>query len=520
MPAMENLGPPIKESGADSSFDLSSAKGGPWAKPELPVFLFLCLVSFLLLLRHSFVLKDLDIGWLLRYGEMIWQTRHLPEADVFSFTQTGKHWFLYQWGFEAYLGGLYKVAGLGGVVWGTAVPIALTYSLLLYFLLTLGLNRIMSIGLCILAAATASHYWFARPGTMNFLFFLIVLILLEKYRQSPHRQLWGLPPIFLFWGNLHIGFVMGLGTLFLYGLWASLWPQDFRGVGHQRDFRILKILFLCLGVLCLNPHGVYLFTYVKQATSSQYLNDNILELLSPNFHYPICALFFLQIILIYWLSVIRYQGRSLFFTLLSITLAMSLYSARHITFFSMTATLVLAQLLIFGWGWKATGRFSRMSQGWGWAAVGIVASLLLVVGINCWWPNFYDFEDRAVPKGVAAFLATYASETSPIRVCCDDDQWSSYLIYRLYPGIRVFMDSRYEFYGEEFIKTATRVQRRALYDLRVLNAWGVNFWVLKKNDLPARPEATPDWALFYEDDQACIYGHLPSQTAAATGKKE
>jgi hypothetical protein len=510
----------MKDLEVNSSFDLSSLKGRPWAKPELPVFLFLCLVFGLLLLRQSFVLRDLDIGWLLRYGEMIWQTRHLPEADVFSFTQTGKHWFLYQWGFEAYQAGLYKIAGLGGVVWGTALLIALTYSLLLYLLLTLGLHRLMSIGLCILAAATTSHYWFARPGTINFLLFLIVLILLERYRQSPHTQLWLLLPIFLLWGNLHIGFVVGLVTLFLYGLWASLWPQEFRGAWHKRDFHILLILLLCLGVLCLNPHGFYLFSYVKQATSSRYLNDNVVELLSPNFHYPVCVLFFLQIILLYWLSIIRYQCRSLFLTLLSITLAMSLYSARHITFFSLTATLVLAQLLLFGWGWRTTSRVFSPSQGWGWAAVGMVASFFLVVGINCWRPDFYDFEDQAVPKGAAAFLETYASATRPIRVCCDDDQWSSYLIYRLYPGMRVFMDSRYEFYGEEFIKDATQLQRRALYDPRVLNAWGVNFWVLKKDGLPVRPEAKPDWALVYEDEQACIYGHLSSLTAAATLKKE
>jgi len=502
----------------DSRFELRSAKGEAWAKPELPVFLFLCLLFGLVLLRQNLVLRDLDIGWLLRYGEMIWETGRLQEADVFSFTQSGKHWFLYQWGFEAYLGGLYKIAGLGGVIWGTALPIALTYALLLYFLLTLGLHKIMSIGLCILAAATTSHYWFSRPGTINFLFFLMVLFLLEKYRQSARWHLWALLPIFVFWGNLHIGFVVGLLTVFLYGLWASLWPQEFREEVPKRDFRILGVLVLCLGALCINPHGVHLFSYVKQATSSSYLNNNIQELLSPNFHYPVCALFFLQIILLYWLSIVRYPCRSLFLTILSITLAMSLYSARHITFFSLTATIVLAQLLIFGWGWRTPRPVFEASQGWVWGAVGVVASFLFVAAINFWWPNYYDFEDKFVPKGAAAFLRGYASQTRPIRVCCDDDQWSSYLIFRLYPGIRVLMDSRYEFYGEAFIKTAVQLQRRAIYDPEVLNGWGVDFWVLKKADLPVRPEAKCNWSLVYEDDQACIYGRLPAQTAAV--KKE
>jgi hypothetical protein len=476
----------------------------------LPVLWFLGLLLALLLLRESTLLSDLDIGWLLRSGELIWQQGRLPETDVFSFTQTGKHWFLYQWGFEIYLWGLHQIGGLGGAIWGGAVLVALTYGLLLYFVLSLGLPRLLSLGLTILAATATSHYWYSRPGTATFLFYLIVLILLENYRRAPGRQLWWLPPLFLLWANVHIGFVMGLMAVSVYGLWSWLSPEDFRGMGATRDLRLLQVLPLCLLALLANPYGLHLLPYVTHSACTPYLNDSILEHQSPNFHSPILLFFLLQINLLLWLPVSRYPARRLFLTLLTITLGLALYSVRHLTFFSLTATLVLAYHLRYCWGYQAPEPMAPPGRGWAWGGVGAALSLLLVAGVNHWQPGHYSFITRNVPTGAAAFLKSQASATRPIKVFCQDDQWTSYLIYELYPGMRVFLDTRYDFYGEAFIKTAVKVRDQARYNPQVLNPWGVDFYLLKKGEFTSRPEAKPDWALAYEDGQALIYRHLPA----------
>lgn len=484
-----------------------------WQVPELPVVLFLGLLFVLTLLPLKQALRDLDVGWLIRYGEILWDTGRLPEADIFSFTQNGRSWTLYQWGFELYAGGLHRLAGLGGVIWGTALIVALTYSLLLYFLLTLGLHRLGCIGLTILALVGGSHYWYARPGTLNFLFYLLVLMLLEGYRRAPRHQLWGLPPLFVLWANLHIGFVVGLMAVGLYGLWACLAPGAFREAAAPRDCRILAMLPLCVLALCGNPHGPYLLAYVKGATSSTFLNDHILELQSPDFHNAALAFFFAQLVLLLWLSIGTFPARSLFLALITLTLGMALYSGRHITFFSLTATVVLAQMLREGWGWRASAPFINPRQGWAWGILGMLLSLPLLLGVQHWRPGHYDFDPKTVPRGAAIFLETQPAPTAPLRVFSQDDQWASYLIYQLYPQVRVFIDSRYEFYGEDFIRKSWDLLGRAMQNPQVLNPWQVDYLIFKKDKLPFRPEARPDWVPVYEDSQALIFRHLPEPEA-------
>jgi hypothetical protein len=398
------------------------------------------------------------------------------------------------------------------VVWGTGLVLALTYSLLLYFLLSLGLPGLFSIGLVILALLAGNHYWFSRPGTVNFFFYLAALCLLENYRRAPRRQLWGLPPLFLLWANLHIGFMVGLLAVFLYGLCAALAPREFRGPSAPRDLRLLMIFPLCLAALCVNPYGLSLFPYARGVTSASFVNDHVIEMQSPDFHKPIFVFFFCQLALLLWLGGSSYPGRSLHLTLLTITLGMALYSGRHITFFSLTATLTLAYLLQVRLKGEIPPPVPGPRQGWAWAVLAVLLSLLWVVGVHHWRPGFYDFTARAIPRGAAGYLEQQFAGR-PLRVFSMDDQWASYLIYHLYPRVQVFIDTRFEFYGDSFTREYLSLRRQARHNLEVLNPWGVDFLVWKIDELAARPEPRPDWTLAYEDHQALVYRHLAREEA-------
>ncbi len=485
---------------------------GAWKAPELPACLFAGLLLALLLLPHSPMLRDLDVGWLIRDGEFIWRHGHLPRGDIYSFTNLGRPWLLYKWGFELYLGVLHEMASLGGVIWGTALVIALTYSLLLYFLLRLGVTRLLSLGLVALAMLTTVFYWYTRPTTPTYLLYAVFLILLEEYRMAPSRKIWFLPLLFLLWTNVHLGFIVALGAVGLYGLAAWLLPGAFRGPGSRRETRLLFVILpLCLGAVLVNPYGINLLVKIWQHSNDKLVTQGLTsEMLSPDFHKAQFAFLFLQIVLLFWVGGRDYPGRPVLLALVTVTLALGLYSVRHIPYFAITATVHLGHAFGERQGERvvlaAPGPFRR---GWGWALAVALASFLWIVGIEHYRPGFYGFEPDRVPQGAADYL-TQQQGARPRHVFAWDDQWGSYFIYRLYPRSLVFMDTRFDLYGDAFTAKFEELRQGVLSHMEILNPWGVDFLVLKKAEIRKPPAAAPGWALVYEDSQALIYRFNPN----------
>lgn len=492
---------------------------GFWKAPELPALLFLGLLLALLAFPHSPTLRDLDVGWLIQDGEYILNTHSLPAGDIYSFTNYGRPWILYKWGFELYLGALHHIAGLGGVVWANALLIALTYSLLLYYLLRLRIHHLLAFGLVALAVLTNVNSFLTRPTTFTYLLYAVALFILEDYRRKPGRQFWALPPLFLVWANVHLGFIVALGAVGLYGLSAWLAPSTFRGTGSHRDRTILLIFPLCLAAVCINPYGVNLLVKIFLHSSEDLVfRAMTLEMRSPDFHQGQSFFLFLQMVLLFWVGGREFPGRPVLLALVTVTLALGLYSRRHVPYFSITATLYLAQG--FMWPAKKADQVSaeQYRYGWGWAMLGAILSLMWVVGIEHKSPGFYQFEDSYAPRRVADYLAGQTGGPQPLRIFSYSDQWASYFIYRLNPRARVFIDTRFDLYGDAFIQKWDTLRTKALQDPEVLAPWKVDFLVIEKKSLPfGQAPVNPRWPVVYEDEQALVYRPLQTGKAQPAG---
>jgi hypothetical protein len=499
---------------------LETKKPGAWKFPETPAFVFLWILVTLICLRQNLLLSDLDVCWLILDGEYILHNGHLPAGDLYSFTNLGHPWILYKWGFELYLGVLHHVASLGGVIWGAAIVYALTYSILLYVLMRSGVHRYISSGLVLLVFYTNLFHCFARPTIMTYLFYAVALLLLEDYRRSPGRQFWLLPPLFLLWGNLHLGFIVALGALGLYGVTAWLLPTFFRGTGSSRDLKLLLIFPLCAAAVLINPYGLDLLVKIWQHSNDHLVTSGLTaEMQSPNFHNFMCFPLLALIILLFSIRGRDYPGRPLLLTIVGVTFCLGLYSVRHIPYFSITATFHLAQAL----GKTESSRdFSAapLARGWGWALMAATLSLIWVIGIEYHNPSFYKFPDAKIPRQATDYLARQCSGRQPMRIFSTDDQWADYFIYRLYPQALVFLDTRFDLYGDEFTNTWSSLRIDALYDLDVLRPWKVDFLVLNKNDLPRRPAIKPGWALVYEDTRSLIFRPLTKKQDIASPKEK
>ncbi len=496
---------------------METKKSGAWRVPEISAFIFLVILATILSQPHNRVLSDLDVCWLIRNGEYMLQTGHLPAGDLYSFTNLGRPWILYKWGFELYLGILHHIASLGGVIWGTGIVYALTYSILLYVLLRSGVPRLISIGLIILVHYTNVFHFFARPTIMTYLFYTVALLLLEDYRLSPSRRVWLLPPLFLLWTNLHLGFIVALGALGLYSLAAWIVPTIFRGPGSVRDPKLLLILLLCSVAVLINPYGFDLLVRIWHHSNDHLVTSGLTdEMQSPDFHqvlfYPLFALIFLLVAV----KGRDYPGRPLLLSIVGVTLFLGLFSLRHIPYFSITATFYLAHAL-----GKTENSYdfssASLTRGWGWALVGASLSLIWVVVVAYHYPNFYKFSEDRIPRQATDYLGRQCSGTLPIRIFSSDEKWADYFIYRLYPQALVFIDTRFDLYGDEFINNYLLLRNKLPYDLDALHPWEVDFMILNKALLPQRPVVKPGWELVYEDNVSLIYRSLAKQKDVPAG---
>ena len=488
--------------------------------PELPTLLFIYLFFGLLAFRENLMLRDLDVCWLIRTGELIWNTGNLPETDIFSFTHYDKPWVLYQWGFELFLGGLHILAGLGGVVWGGIFLIALSYSFLFYFLLRIGIHRCIGIFLIALAMVINGPCWYSRPNTASILFYIIVLTTLESYRSESSKRIWFLPFLFLLWANIHLGFTSGLLIILFYAVWAFFFPGEFkRNNETKKDANLFFIIFLCILITLINPYHFGLYEYLWRLAFSSNMNSGIGELQSPNFHssdnIPLIAL----ILLLFWFGSVKYKGRSLLLSLTCITLMMSLFSSRHIPYLTIPTVIHLAYVFKEKQRNLSTSIFSIQAskKGWAWGLVATIITFIWVLAISKLESTFYDFPREIIPKQLTAQLETLVDEYKPSRIFIygDGGQWNDYLIYRLYPKIRVFIDTRFDMYGDDFFLFDSILSSKVYCDFNALKPFDVNFLIIKKpsgkvNEKHSEisqslPGFTDPWILIYEDVQSKLY---------------
>src|SRR3984885_9693752 len=205
-----------------------------WLIPSIADVIFISLLGLLCYTILSVrLLGDAGIGWHIRTGQLILASHAIPRVDPFSSTMAGHPWFAWEWLYDVLAGCLDTVAGLNGVVFFTALIIALTFSWAFRLLLGQGTNFLVALILVLLAMSAAMIHFLARPHVLSWLFTVLWFWVLESWETpasasnlaSPRAlPLWPLPLLMVVWVNLHGGFLLGLALLVIYwcgALWQS-----------------------------------------------------------------------------------------------------------------------------------------------------------------------------------------------------------------------------------------------------------------------------------------------------------
>src|SRR5450755_168111 len=483
------------------------------------------------------LLNDAGIGWHIRNGEQILQTRAITRTDLFSSTMSGHAWYAWEWFYDVIIAAIHHWLGLNGVVFFTALAITATFAIALHVGLKRGGGLPILMALLVLSIGAASIHFLARPHVLSWLLTVIWFHLLDSdaNAESPKgfRRLFWYPLLMLFWTNLHGGFLLGLVLIILYGVGEAI---DFglsrdsliRALSRTKVSRFIAVFFLSFLASLINPFGYKLYTHIYEYLTNRFLMDHIEEFLSPNFHGG-AQQCFAVLLLITLIALASAREKLISARLLVVVFAAysGLYSSRNLPVSSILITLVIAPILTKTIATAAQGKkilssprklFERLSsfscrmdsmessfRGHGWAVLAVLVGIAICmhggkIGDQQWMNSRFSPERFPVQA-----VSVVASRQIHDPIFCPD-YWGGYLIYRLYPQSKVVIDDRHDLYGENFLEQYLQVVHVTSQWSEVLDRQRLN-WVLtpKRSSLANILKESPEWVLSYEDGTASLF---------------
>jgi hypothetical protein len=226
-----------------------------------------------------------DIWWQIVAAEGILSTGTWPTTDSYSFTASGSKWIAYQWLADVAMALAARFGGLAALM-ALLIVLSVTLLLLLYYYAYLRSRDALAASLaCGLLLPGTALAFMLRPQLFGYIFLLIALIWLERFRQGRTKRLWILPPLFLVWVNTHGTFPLGLLALGFYWVGGLV---EFRlgfvagGFWTLDQRRHLAVVFLlCVLVLSLTPYGAKLAAYPLEIAFLQPVNVSAIEERQP-----------------------------------------------------------------------------------------------------------------------------------------------------------------------------------------------------------------------------------------------
>ena len=112
------------------------------------------------------------------------------------------------------------------------------------------------------------------------------------------------------------------------------------------------------------------------------------------------------------------------------------------------------------------------------------------------------FDEKTFPVKATEFIAKEGIHDHLFN----PDDWSGYLIYKLYPGTKLYFDDRHDFYGEAFIKDYLKAANGAWQWREPLDKYQVK-WVLIASGSPLSSvlKESKNWRVKYDDGLAIIF---------------
>ena len=496
---------------------------------------FLLVVLFILALGlFSRRVDTFDLWWNLASGRYIFKHKSFIYNDPFDFTSFppydaipakalfGKkisksllkanlsHSWLSQ---VLYYKGL-SLGGLKGLGWIKSLIMTLVLLPLFFRMKKRNISRFLILASLFWAIMIMRFFDYNRPQIFSFLFTSLILLILETL-PSNNRNKFLIIPVMLLWANLHGGFILGVVILGTYLLCICLRHYlNFFGQDPYKESGFLITIILLIGGIiasAINPNGLKLIGLFLKGQKILYTPIIIEEYEPPRlYEYHTYWLLLLATILVIPFILHKISLENL--AILALLAFYSLKGIRYIPFFAIAAIPVAAEGIHAIWIRQVGNRTLKYMD-----------ILYALFAICLCFTILYEslnkklftlnFQRRDYPVEAVEFLKEKKFEGNLFNIY----EWGGYLIWKLYPQYKVFIDGRSlnpdVIYNYKAIINGS--QNKILnkeewqYLLEAYNIQIILIKTMSRNGvlipLVDRLYGNSSWSLVYTDGHAVIY---------------
>jgi len=434
---------------------------------------------------------DNDVWWHLKTGEYICQNRAVPHTDPFSFTIAGKEWTSFEWLGDTVLYSVYRLVSIKGL---TLFKALLVLVLFLILFRTVKEKESPLVWIILALAFLAMRDGLReRPQIFTYLLTAVYVFILDRGKEKTFVLL---PFLQVLWVNIHgPAALIGVGLLGLHALFAK---------GGEKRFEICTALAVAAACF-INPNGYKIFVYLYEFFSRGF-NLLILEYRQP----PLSVYYSVYYILLALCLVsLLIRGKTPAWKIAAVLLsaAGSAAAIRNIPVFAVIAAPAAAGSI--------SAHLREHRANFQFKPDFLKAGALGFSFIVLFWfagEKLDPYEKYRFGLG-NAHRSRYAAEF--LKWCSlrgfkgpifNDYDFGGYLIWKLYPMQKVFIDGRLLEYGTDLVeksfyfwKPEVWRELEGKYNFTAAVIPNENYYSCSFLD------TRKDWVLVYWDDNALVY---------------
>ncbi len=533
----------------DSIAQVAPEQQGTLSRSERLIVAFAVLAGVLAVASANTVV-DLDLFHQMALFREIWNTAAVPTGGTFAYTPTLDPVVHHEWGTGAVHFFTIVKSGLGHtglMILKYLITFAICFAC--YFASQKSQGQFLTI--CLLAPVAIcvggyTGFTNVRAQMFTLLFLAIQFWMIGRDQAGCKKWIWVWPIMILLWCNLHGGVVAGLGIFGIYTAWRLI-DQSIRTGSRSQAIRQIAHLFGLLGLapllLCINPWGT---TYIPYLIRAVRMKRELIGEWLPIWHSPNMSLLSMYgVAVLIWLvtslmivgeknktaatkrELLASMWKYIFpIAIVGLTAILAARHIRHVSIFAVTWICFVPGMLAQTELRESLTQVSPSSRRLLVRLSVAVAMIAMAISFNAKFGAIQTPEVRTArlrgaplyPVSAMNFLQEKGIQGNMMVPFAA----GAYVSWRMYPKIKVSIDSRYEAaYPEGAVEESVSFYRAWDNWEQILDRYPTDFILVpttapicKKLAAGVEDRELP-WHVIYRDASYLIYGRTPSSDAVA-----